>query len=152
MDMFMIRVIYFFFFDLSHSNTFAFAFPWIIKFYNRTETVTKKMKIYDFAKQLIRIQSLCLLKEIIIAYFKAQISVLKTNALPIQDFPEFWPDSETDAKTYDDMLTVQRLAANSSSVDNLKATFDQSEITEKTFKATDLRVSMNSVHRHTSNS
>lgn len=70
---------------------------------------------------------------------KHKISVLKTNALPIQDFPEFWPDSETDAKTYDDMLTVQRLAANSSSVDNLKATFDQSEITEKTFKATDLR-------------
>ena len=93
-----------------------------------------------------------MLKEISIAYFKEQISVLKTNAFPIQDFPEFWPDSETDAKTYDDMLTVQRLAANSSSVDNLKATFDQSEITEKTFKATDLRVSMKSVHRHTSNS
>ncbi|XP_022804800.1 receptor-type tyrosine-protein phosphatase epsilon-like isoform X2 [Stylophora pistillata] len=55
------------------------------------------------------------------------------------DFPEFWQDSETDAKTYDDMLTVQRLAANSSSVDNLKATYDQTEITEKTFKATDLR-------------
>jgi len=40
------------------------------------------------------------------------------------------------------MLTVQRLAVNSSSVDNLKANYDQSEITEKTFKATDLRVSM----------
>ena len=40
------------------------------------------------------------------------------------------------------MLTVQRLAVNSSSIDNLKANYDQSEITEKTFKATDLRVSM----------
>lgn len=37
------------------------------------------------------------------------------------------------------MLTVQRLSVNSSSVDNLKANYDQSEITEKTFKATDLR-------------
>ncbi|XP_020617545.1 receptor-type tyrosine-protein phosphatase kappa-like isoform X1 [Orbicella faveolata] len=53
------------------------------------------------------------------------------------DFPVFWPESDT--ATYDDMLTVQRLAVNSSSVDNLKANYDQSEITEKTFKATDLR-------------
>lgn len=72
-----------------------------------------------------------------------------TYSSPTQDFPEFWPDSDT--KTYDDMLTVQRLAVNSSSVDNLKATYDQSEITEKTFKATDLRVSVDSVHVHTSN-
>lgn len=39
------------------------------------------------------------------------------------------------------MITVQRLSASSSSVDNLKANYDQSQIAEKIFKATDLRVS-----------
>ncbi|KAL9973643.1 hypothetical protein ACROYT_G020124 [Oculina patagonica] len=53
------------------------------------------------------------------------------------DFPLFWPGCDTE--TYDDMITVQRLTVNSSSVDNLKANYDQSEITEKTFRATDLR-------------
>lgn len=60
----------------------------------------------------------------------------------MQDFPIFWPESDTE--TYEDMLTVQRLTVTSSSVDNLKANYDQSEITEKTFKATDLRVSIKS--------
>ena len=57
----------------------------------------------------------------------------------LQDYPLFWPEDES---TYDDMITVQRLSANSSSVDNLKANYDQSEIQEKSFKATDLRVSI----------
>lgn len=53
------------------------------------------------------------------------------------DFPLFWPEDES---TYEDMITVQRLSSSSSSsVDNLKANYDQSQIVEKLFKATDLR-------------
>ncbi|XP_068703641.1 receptor-type tyrosine-protein phosphatase F-like isoform X3 [Montipora foliosa] len=52
------------------------------------------------------------------------------------DFPLFWPEDES---TYDDMITVRRLSTNSSSVDNLKANYDQAQIAEKMFRATDLR-------------
>ena len=56
----------------------------------------------------------------------------------LQDFPLFWPENES---TYDDMITVHRLSASSSGVDNLKANYDQAQIAEKMFRATDLRVS-----------
>ena len=56
----------------------------------------------------------------------------------LQDFPLFWPEDES---TYDDMITVRRLSTSSSSVDNLKANYDQAQIAEKMFRATDLRVS-----------
>ncbi|XP_068717060.1 receptor-type tyrosine-protein phosphatase alpha-like [Montipora capricornis] len=52
------------------------------------------------------------------------------------DFPLFWPENES---TYDDMITVHRLSASSSGVDNLKANYDQAQIAEKMFRATDLR-------------
>ena len=39
------------------------------------------------------------------------------------------------------MITVKRLSASGSSVDNLKANYDQAQVAETSFKATDLRVS-----------
>ena len=39
------------------------------------------------------------------------------------------------------MITVKRLSASGSSVDNLKANYDQAQVAETSFKVTDLRVS-----------
>ncbi|XP_015770553.1 PREDICTED: receptor-type tyrosine-protein phosphatase alpha-like [Acropora digitifera] len=58
------------------------------------------------------------------------------------DFPLFWPEDES---TYDDMITVKRLSASGSSVDNLKANYDQAQVAETSFKATDLRTPENSL-------
>ncbi|KAK3696715.1 hypothetical protein QZH41_013070, partial [Actinostola sp. cb2023] len=54
------------------------------------------------------------------------------------DFPQFWP--EEGKQIYDEMITVESQVDKSSSVDNLRSNYDQSEITEYKFKLQDLRI------------
>ena len=55
-----------------------------------------------------------------------------------QDFPQFWPEDEL--QTHDDMITVEPLPMDSSSVDNLNQRYNSEDVLERKFKLTDLRV------------
>ncbi|EDO34233.1 predicted protein [Nematostella vectensis] len=62
------------------------------------------------------------------------------NAVHISDFPQFWP--EVGKETYD-MISVECSDERSSSVDNLRASYDQSEIAQLRFNVKDLRTPEN---------